>query len=92
MCSYPVENINIPHFRCVLKCCNNCSTLSIPEEEVSMVRQLPRIKFHVYKDIYRCSVCGQLPFKDGYKCLSCVDQHDASKRGKVHKKGTCFVR
>ena len=86
MCSYPLENINIPHFRCVLKCCNNCPALSVPDEEISMERQLPRIKFHVYKDIYRCSLYGQLPLIDGDRCLSCVEQHDVSKRGKVHTK------
>jgi hypothetical protein len=41
MCSFPAENIDIPHWHCVLKCCENCPMLVTPNEEVSNDIQVP---------------------------------------------------
>ena len=86
MCSFTVENIDILHWHCVLKCCENCSMLVTPNEEVSISIQVPPIKFHVYKNVYRCSVCGQLPFDVGEICMTCRNKNEQSMIEHVYKR------
>ena len=86
MCSFPVESIHIPHFDCVLKCCTKCPNLQIPAEECSTDDQIPYIKYHIYKNVYRCTLCGQLPFEDGNKRMLCGEATNDTKVGNIYKR------
>ena len=86
MCPFPVENIDIPKWHCVLKCCRNCPSLLVPDEEKTENAQSTKIKFHVYRDVSRCSICGVLPFDGRKLCMTCNNQADPSLKGRLHTK------
>ena len=65
MCAFPDNNIDLPHWRCVLKCCDNCPNLFIPDEEQIVDSRLPNINFNVYMNVSTCSLHGHLPMSDG---------------------------
>ena len=70
LCPFPNTEHDLPHWKCVLGCCNNCPGLVIPTEEVHHRQDLPLISFHCYKSVTRCSVHGQCPFTEKKKkCL-----------------------
>ena len=71
MCAYPDASIKLPHWKCVLRCCANCPTLVIPDEESNPHYETSRIKFHVYQDMTKCSLHGSRPLTEVKKCSLC---------------------
>ena len=86
MCPFPVTGIDLPKWNCVLKCCSSCPKVALPEEEVNENVGTSKIKFHVYRDVSRCSICGVLPFDEGKVCMKCNDETDPSLKGRVYTK------
>ena len=33
MCTYPQSEHSLPHWKCVLRCCNDCPCINIPDQE-----------------------------------------------------------
>ena len=54
MCTYPQSEHSLPHWKCVLRCCNDCPCINIPDEEVSNKHDetTPTIRFHIYHIIF----------------------------------------
>ena len=79
LCECPNTENNLPHWKCVLGCCNNCPGMVKPAEEVRNQQDLPVISFHCYKNVTRCSIHGQHPFTEKkQKYLECekLDRDD----------------
>ena len=45
MCTYPHSDNALPHWKCVLRCCAECSCINIPDQEKKMKKQHPQLGF-----------------------------------------------
>ena len=86
MCTFPIDGIDIPQWKCVLKCCFACPSILVPNEELKRDEvDTHSIPFHVYKNIHHCSIHKQRCITDEKLCSLCNDEPNETKRGKVHK-------
>ena len=47
MCTYPQSDYALPHCKCVLRCCDDCPCINIPNQETTknMKKQHPQLGF-----------------------------------------------
>ena len=47
MCTYPKSDLSLPHWKCVLWCCANCSCINLPDQETTKKKkkQNPQLGF-----------------------------------------------
>ena len=47
MCTYPQSDHAIPHWECVLGCCDDCPCINLPDQETNknMKKQHPQLGF-----------------------------------------------
>ena len=47
MCTYPQSEHSLPHWKCVLRCCADCTYINIPDQETTknMKKQHPQLGF-----------------------------------------------
>ena len=62
ICAYPQFDHALPHWKCVLRCCDNCSCINIPEQETDnhYSNITPSIRFHIYHINTGCNVHGRI--------------------------------
>ena len=65
MCIYPQSDHAPPHWKCVLRCCVDCTCINIPDQETDNKNSdtTPSISFHIYHIIVRCTAYGRIPLK-----------------------------
>ena len=78
MCAKSQLDHQLPHWKCVLRCCAKCPSINIPDQETDdkHPNSSPSIHFHIYHLIARCTKHGRLPLTDKKSCLEC--QQDTS--------------
>ena len=66
MCTYPQSARALPHWKRVLRCCDECSFINIPDQETdnNYSETKPSIRFHIYHIIGRCTAHGKIPLKE----------------------------
>ena len=69
MCRYPQSDNALPHWECVLRCCNKCPCINIPDQEIDnqYSETTTKIRFHIYHVIGRCTAHGIIPLKVSQK-------------------------
>jgi hypothetical protein len=83
----PTVHETLRHFKCALRRCQNCPEYPIPLLEQDASDDAPRIIFHVYKKVTKCSKHGLLQ-ANAKTCGSCEDLaaillNTGSKSGRV---------
>ena len=73
MCAYPPSKHALPHWKCVLHCCDNFPHIDLQDQESDRHNSnaSTSISFHIYHLIALCTLHGGLP-TDGKKIFSCV--------------------
>ena len=73
MCTYPQSDHTLPHWKCVLRCCDNCPCINLTDQETDKKysEKTPSIRFHIYHIIGRCNAHGRIPLKDKKICYMC---------------------
>ena len=65
ICAYPQSDHALPHWKCVLRCCDNCTCINLPDQEkynqYSCTK--PSIGFHIYHIIACCTAHGRIQCK-----------------------------
>ena len=66
MCTYPQSDHALPHWKCVLRCCAECTYINITEKETNKRHEetTPSIRFHIYHIIGSCTAHGRIQLKD----------------------------
>ena len=66
MCAYPQSDHALPHWKCVMRCCDKCTSVNITDQETDdqYSDTSPSILFHIYHLISRCSTHGRLLLTD----------------------------
>ena len=75
MCTYPQSDNSLPHGKCLLRCCDECPYINLPDKETNKKHEetTPSIRFHIYHIIARCTSHGRIPLKDK-KYVTCVNK------------------
>ena len=65
MCAYIHSGHSLPHWKCLLRCCDECPHINIPDQETNKKHEetTPSIRFHIYHIIGRCTAHGRIPLK-----------------------------
>ena len=63
MCPYPSQHHGLPHWKCVLLCCNKCPSLIIHllDTNKDATNKRLTIHFHLYINVSHCTMNGQHP-------------------------------
>ena len=83
----PITGSNISKWDCILNCCSDCPRINAPylESSEQLDRLFPtslhKIKFHLFQNIYKCSIHGLRPFKYKNTCDLCDNMLDKDDRG-----------
>ena len=76
MCAYPSSQHALPHWKCVLSCCENFPCIDLTYQELNQFRTTacPTIRFFVYNVITWCKVhCQQsLENKTNFVCVHMI--------------------
>ena len=79
-----------------MNCCSDCPMTNAPFLESSeqlnrfFLASLHKIKFHIFQNVYKCSIHGLRPFKHNIMCRLCDIIPEKDKRGRIMAK-KCFV-
>ena len=76
MCTYPQSEHALPHWKFVLRCCDDCPCINIPDQETTKKHEgkTPSIRFHIYHIIGRCTSHGRIPLKHKNICYMCEQE------------------
>ena len=85
-CSFSNNPLKLPRWHCVLQCCNQCPPLVYPSEEKKSDPNVPKIKFHIYKNISKCNIHGDIPILNDESCKQCELFSSESPKGKIYSK------
>ena len=62
MCTYPQSDHALPHWKCVLRCCAECTHINLTDQEkIKTRRKTPSIRFHIYHIIGSCAAHCIIP-------------------------------
>ena len=63
--TYTSAHYDMPHWKCVLRCCDKCPNMVITNQEANRDTKntCPTIRSHVYINVSRCTVHGRCPYK-----------------------------
>ena len=66
MCAYPQSDHALTHWKCVIKCCSNCPSINIPDQEIDdqYSNTSTSIRFQIYHTIASCSTHVRLPLNE----------------------------
>ena len=73
MFTYPQSEHVLPQWKCVFRCCADCTCINIPDQETTKKHEekTPSIRFHIYHIIGICTAHGRIPLKDKKICYIC---------------------
>ena len=77
MCAYTQSDNELPHWKCVMKCCAKCPSIKLPNQETDdqYSNTSPSICFHIYHLIEHFTTHGRLLLNDK-KCF-CKRKQDS---------------
>ena len=63
MCAYSQSDHALPHWKCVIRCCDKCPIVNISDQKIDdqYSETIPSIGFHIYHLIVRFSTYVRLP-------------------------------
>ena len=75
MCVYSYSDHALPHWKCVLRCCPQCPSINITDQETDdqNPNPSPSISFHIYHLIAPCTKHVRLPLSDKKICHKCQE-------------------
>ena len=61
ICAYPQSDHALPHWKCVLRCCDKFSSVNLPDQETDdqYSDTRPSIRFHIHNIIACCKTYGR---------------------------------
>ena len=70
MCANSQSNHALPQWKCVLRCCAQCHSINIPDQETydNHLNPSTSISFHIYHLIARCTNHSRLPLSNKKSC------------------------
>ena len=75
MLTYPQSDHEFTHWKCVLRCCDKCPCINLPDQETDnqCSETTPSIRFHIYHIIRHCTSHGRNSLKEN--SVTCVNKN-----------------
>ena len=85
ICTYSQSYHVLPHYKCVLRCCAQCPSINITDQETYDKHKNPSrpIRFHSYNMIARCTKKCRLPLTDKNVFCECQQDTDSVQSTKI---------
>ena len=85
-CAYPQSNHALPHWKCVVQCCVNCTCINLPDKETDnqYSETTPSIRFHIYHMIACYNAHGRITLKNKKMCRKCKQESSTDKSAKIY--------
>ena len=85
-CAYSQSYHELPHWKCLLRCCDKCTSINITDQETDdqYPGNSPSISFHIYHIIARCTKHGRLPLNDKKNCRKCQQDTDSGQPTQIY--------
>ena len=86
VCANSQSDNALPHWKCVLICCDQFPGINIPDQEKDdkHPNPSPSISFHIYHMIARCTEHGRLPLSEKKSCRECQQDTVSVKPRKTY--------
>ena len=86
MCTNSQSDHALPHWKYVLRCCDQCPSTNIPDQETddNHPNPSPSISFHIYHLISCSTKHGRLTLSDKKSCRECQQDTDSVKPTKIY--------
>ena len=93
MCAYPLSDNALPHWKCVLRWCVDCTCIDLTDQETNKKHEetKPSIRFHIYHIIGRCSDHVIIPLKDKKICYMCEKESLPDSSTKIYTRKELFM-
>ena len=84
MCTYPQSDHAPSHWKCVLRCCEDCPCINIPDQKTDKKHEekTPSIRLQIYHIIGRYTALGIIPLEEN-KCYMCKQEYSSDKYTKI---------
>ena len=71
----PSKHHGLPHWKCLLRCCDKCLDISIPRQDTNKyaTNTCSKIRFHVYQNVSCFTVRGIIPYEEQTICSMCYN-------------------
>ena len=86
MCAYSQSDHDLPHWKYVLRCCSQCTSINIPDQETydKHTNLSPAIHFHIYHLISRCTKHGGFTLTYKKSCRKCQQDTASGQSTKIY--------
>ena len=86
MFTYSQSDHALPHCKCVLRCCDECTSINILDQETNKKHKetTPSIRFHIYHIIGICTAHGIIPLKDKKICYMSKQESSSYKSTNIN--------
>ena len=86
MCTYPQSEHALPHWKCLMRCCAECTCINLTDQEKLKKHEETKlsIRFHIYHIIGRCTTHGRIPLKEKKICYMCKQESLPDKSTNVY--------
>ena len=86
MCADPHSDHELPHWKCVLRCCSDCPCINITDQEKDnqYSETTLSIRFHIYNIIACCTTNVIIPLKDKKICHMCKKEYSSYEYIKIY--------
>ena len=86
MCAYSYSDHALPHWKCVLRCCAQCPSINIPDQETyyKHPKPSPSINFHIYHLIACYTKHDRLLLTHNKSCRECQQDTASEKSTKIY--------
>ena len=93
MCANSQYDHALRHWKCVLRCCAQCPSVNIPDQETydKHPNPSPSIFFHIYHLIARCIKHGRLPLTDNKIFRECQQNTASVKSTKIYTRKEILI-
>ena len=83
--AYPQSDHELPHWKCVLRCCENFPNVNLPDQEIydQYSSTIPSIIFHINHIISCCSTHGRLLLTEK-NCRKCKQYPSSEQPTKIY--------
>ena len=84
ICVYPQSDHSLPHYKCVMQCCDKFPSINLPDQVIDdqYHNTIPSISFHMYHIIALCTTHGKLLLTDKeivHKCKQDTASYQSTK-------------
>ena len=93
MCAYTQSDNALPHCKCALWCCDDCTCINIPDQETDNHNSdtTTSIRFHIYHIIARFTDNGRIPLKDKKICYMCKQESLPDESTKIYTRKNIVI-